>query len=99
MATESDSHLPHNLDLLQRITGLTDTAIAAAAGVSRGTWENRKSPTKPTPRFAEVLAYAQAFGVPVDLLEQPPSKVLEWIVENRSDLLVSPSTWRMIRAA
>ena len=72
------AHLGRNLSTLRRTRGLTQAALASAAGLPRSTIANLES-GEGNPSLAVLVKVSAALGAPVDeLLASPRARVRHW---------------------
>jgi transcriptional regulator with XRE-family HTH domain len=75
---ETAAHLARNLISLRHVRGVTQQALAMAAGVPRSTISNLES-GKGNPSLTVLVKVASALGAPIDELLSPPrAKVRKW---------------------
>ena len=77
-ADNAAAHLARNLASLRHVRGVTQQALAKAAGVPRSTVSNLES-GEGNPSLAVLVKIARALGAPIDELLSPPlAKVRRW---------------------
>ena len=62
------------LKTLREAAGVTQAALAAAAGVSLDTIQNIESDRNPDPRWSNVIRLAKGLGVPIDRFAGPSTR-------------------------
>src|SRR5262245_50678684 len=74
MATDTARHLGRNIASLREARGHTQQQIAQVAGIPRATWANLESGSA-NPTLAVLIRVAQALGVRVEELIEPPRRL------------------------
>lgn len=69
------------LDQLARHFDLSDAELARATGLARTTVQQRRRGTRGM-KFENVPAFAEAFGIPIDVLYMERGAAIRWVLDN-----------------